>query len=91
MGAGLAVAVDHAAHHAGISATAAGAAVAVPAAVYLACLWLLHAPSERTLATRVVTPLVAAAVLCTALTGQAVLATGLLMAGLTAFKVVGAR
>jgi energy-converting hydrogenase Eha subunit G len=37
----------------------------------------------------VVAPLVVAAVLLTPLTGQAVLATGLLMAGLTAWKVAG--
>jgi low temperature requirement protein LtrA len=90
VGAGLAVSVDHATHRAGISAVAAGAAVAVPVAVYLACLWFLHARSERSVATRVVTPLVVAGVLLSPFTGQAVLCTGLLMAGLTAFKVARA-
>ena len=90
VGAGLAVSVDHATDRAAISDVAAGAAVAVPVALYLACLWFLHARSERSVATRVVAPLVVAGVLLTPFTGQAVLSTGLLMAGLTAFKVVQA-
>ena len=88
VGSGLAVCVDHATHHAEISEVAAGAAVAVPVAVYLVCLWFLHGHSERSMAIRVVAPLVVAGVLLTPFTGQAVLGTGLLMAGLTAFKVV---
>lgn len=90
VGAGLAVCVDHSTHHAKISDVAAGAAVAVPVAVYLVCLWFLHAGSERSVATRVVAPLVVIGVLLTPFTGQAVLGTGLLMAGLTAFKVMHA-
>lgn len=90
VGAGLAIAVDHATHRAAISDVAAGAAVAVPVALFLACLWFLHERSERSVATRVVAPLVVAGVLLTPFTGQAVLSTGLLMAGLTAFKVVQA-
>jgi low temperature requirement protein LtrA len=88
VGAGLAVAVDHAAHHAEISDVAAGAAVAVPVAVFLSCLWMLHAHGDEPMGTRVVGPLVVAAVLLTPFTGQAVLSTGLLMAGLTAYKVL---
>ena len=42
VGAGLAVGVDHATHHAKIGDVAAGAAVAIPVAVYLLCLWVLH-------------------------------------------------
>ena len=42
VGAGLAVAVDEAAHHAAIGPVAAGAAVAVPVVLYLMCLWWLH-------------------------------------------------
>jgi low temperature requirement protein LtrA len=87
VGAGLSVALDHAARPASISAMTAGAAVAVPVALYLACLWLLHARSERSFAARVVAPLVVAAVLVTPFSGHAVLGTGLLMAGLTAFKI----
>ncbi len=58
VGAGLAVSVDHAAHHADISALVAGAAVAVPVAVFLSCLWVLHARGEESIGTRVVGPLV---------------------------------
>jgi len=86
VGAGLAVAVDHATHHADISRVAAGAAVSVPVAVYLLCLWFLHGRSEPT----AVAPLVVSGVLAMPFTGHAVLGTGLLMAGLTAFKVVRA-
>lgn len=90
VGAGLAVAVDQATHHTEITDVAAGAAVAVPVAVYLVCLFVLHARLDRSLPTRVVAPLVVAGVLLTPFTGQAVLGTGLLMAGLTAFKVAQA-
>jgi low temperature requirement protein LtrA len=90
VGAGLAVAFDHASHRAEITATAAGAAVAIPVAIYLACLFVLHAPHERGAASRAVSLLVVALVLLTPFTGQAVLATGLLMAALTAFKIVRA-
>jgi low temperature requirement protein LtrA len=41
-GAGLAVAVDHATHVAEISAMLTGYAIAVPVAVYLLAVWLLH-------------------------------------------------
>jgi low temperature requirement protein LtrA len=88
VGAGIAVALDHAARRASISDGAAGAAVAVPVAIYLACLWLLHARSEQSVAARVVAPLVIAGVLSTPFTDQPVLATGLLMAALTAFKIL---
>ncbi|MGX6603673.1 low temperature requirement protein A [Micromonosporaceae bacterium Da 78-11] len=47
-GAGLAVAVDHATHQAEISQTLSGYAVAVPVAVYLFFVWLLHIrPHQR--------------------------------------------
>jgi low temperature requirement protein LtrA len=42
VGAGLGVAVDHATGHAEISSTLAGYAIAVPVAVYLFVVWLLH-------------------------------------------------
>jgi low temperature requirement protein LtrA len=42
VGAGLAVAVDQATHHAGITRAAGGAAVAIPVAVFVTCLCLLH-------------------------------------------------
>jgi low temperature requirement protein LtrA len=42
VGAGLAVAVDQATHHAHIGPTGAGLAVAIPVALYLLSLWFLH-------------------------------------------------
>jgi low temperature requirement protein LtrA len=42
VGAGLAVAVDHATHHTEISKVLSAYALAVPAAVYLFFVWLLH-------------------------------------------------
>ena len=86
VGAGLAVAVDQAAGRAPVSRFAAGAAVAVPAAVFLLVLWFLHARTEDRGRTRLLGPLVTAAVLLTPFTGQAVPATGLLLAALCAAK-----
>jgi low temperature requirement protein LtrA len=90
VGAGLAVAVDDAAHHAKISAVAAGYAVAIPVAVYLLCLWVLHdRPEYRR--TRAFGPIGAALVLLSPFTGQAVLATGLILAALIGVKLVVLR
>ncbi|MEV0231235.1 low temperature requirement protein A [Nonomuraea sp. NPDC050786] len=47
IGAGLAVSVDFATHEAHIGPVAAGAAVAVPVAVFLASLWLVHLRPHR--------------------------------------------
>ena len=88
VGAGLAVAMDHVTHRAEISSVAAGAAVAVPVAVYLLWLWFLPGRSDASVSTRVAAFVVVAGVLLTPFTGQAVLWTGVLMAGLTAYKVV---
>ena len=46
VGAGLAVAVDHATHKAKVGAIGAGAAVAIPVAVYLVSLWVLALPAR---------------------------------------------
>ena len=87
VGAGLAVAVDHATHHAKVGAATAGAAVAIPVAVYLLCLWFLHdRPEYRE--TRAFGPIAAVLILLTPLTGQAVLLTGAIMAALVASKLV---
>jgi low temperature requirement protein LtrA len=90
VGAGLSGAVDHASHRAEISGAEAGSAVAVPVAVYLVCLWLLHEHPDRSPAARAAGPFAVVAVLLSPLTGQAVLVTGLSMAALTAFKIVQA-
>ena len=88
VGAGLGVSIDHAMHRLHITDSLAGAAVAVPVAVYLLCLWFLHARKEPGVS--IATPLVAIAVLLSTLMGQAVLCTGVLVAGLVGFKAVEA-
>jgi low temperature requirement protein LtrA len=86
VGAGLAVGVDHATHHAKVTAVGAGFAVAVPVAVYLLCLWILHdRPAYRS--TRPLGPAAALVVLLTPLTGHAVLFTGVVLAALVAAKI----
>ena len=87
VGAGLAVELDFATHHAEISGLAAGMAVAAPVALYLLALLLLHLrPSER--GWQFLPALVAAAlVLLTPWTGHAVLLTGVLLVALLCVKI----
>jgi low temperature requirement protein LtrA len=89
IGSGLAVAVDWATHHAEISAAVAGLAVAIPVAIYLISLWILQ---ERPRAERwyeqAAFPLCALLALLAALTDQAVLLIGLLMAALLTIKLI---
>jgi low temperature requirement protein LtrA len=90
VGAGLAVNVDQATHHATISATVAGAAVAIPVAIFLVCLWVLHdRPEYRR--TRWMGPAAAVLVLLTPFSGQAVLLTGVILAGMIATKLIMQR
>jgi len=85
VGAGLAVNVDYATHHAEISAGAAGAAVAIPVAIFILCLWFLHdRPGYRQ--SRWFGPVAAIAILLTPLSGQAVLLVGLILASVIAIK-----
>jgi len=97
VGAGLAVAVDDTTHHADIGAFGgiptyggAGAAVAIPAALYLLSLWALH---ERSRAANLVemslAPVTVLLILLTPFSGQPVLLTGLLLSALLAIKLVG--
>jgi low temperature requirement protein LtrA len=89
VGAGLAVAVDHATGHAPLPAQGAGAAVTVPVAVYVLTLWALHlGPRHAGPARLRALPLAAAAlVLAATATGQPVLITGLLLAVLVAASI----
>ena len=87
VGAGLAVNVDYVTHHAKIGAAAAGAAVAIPVAIFLsACGSFTTGPSiERP---RAFGPIAAGAVLLAPLTGYGVLLTGMILASLVAIKLV---
>jgi low temperature requirement protein LtrA len=85
VGAGLAVSVDQATHHAEIGTTAAGAAVAIPVAAFLLALWFLHDHPEYG-RTRALGPIAAALVLLTPFTGHAVPLTGAILATLVAVK-----
>ena len=77
--------VDYATHHAEITAAAAGAAVAIPVAIFILCLWFLHdRPSYRQ--SRWFGPAAAVAILATRLSGNAVLLTGLILASVIAIK-----
>jgi low temperature requirement protein LtrA len=90
VGAGLAVAVGQALHHAEIEAVGARAAVAVPIAIYLIVLWVLHVGGQAR--SRLQTILIPAAVILVLLTplagGQGILLTGLLLVGLLGIKLV---
>jgi low temperature requirement protein LtrA len=87
VGAGLSVAVDYATDHAEIGEAIAGAAVAVPVAVYLIALWVIHDLSHpQKPVERWCTPLAAVVVLLTPFTGAATLVTGVILALLCAFR-----
>jgi low temperature requirement protein LtrA len=89
VGAGLVVAVDHAAGHGHVSDARAGAVVAVPVAVYLLSLWVLHLVLDVAPASpRFTAPLTAGLVLAAAATSQPVLVVGALLAAMMAFKLV---
>ncbi len=88
VGAGLVVAVDHAAGHGHVSDARAGAVVAVPVAVYLLSLWVLHLVLDVAPASRVTAPLTAGLVLAAPATSQPVLVVGVLLAAMMAFKLV---
>jgi low temperature requirement protein LtrA len=88
VGAGLAVAVDHETHVAHLGGVAVGYAVAVPVAVYLFSVWLLHVrPHLRGLIVAAY-PVTAALVLLTPLTPAPVPVAALVVAALVAVTVV---
>jgi low temperature requirement protein LtrA len=89
VGAGLVVAVDHAAGHGHVSDAQAGAVVAVPVAVYLLSLWVLHLVLDVAPASpRFTAPLTAGLVLAAPATSQPVLVVGALLAAMMAVKLV---
>jgi low temperature requirement protein LtrA len=89
VGAGIAVAVDHETGDAAIGELGAGAAVAVPVAIYLLGVWALHVRLRTDGLVRLTLfPAFAGLILLTPLTGHAVLSTGLLSATLLAAKLL---
>lgn len=89
VGAGLAVVIDQATHHAEISATEAGMAVALPVAIYVISLWLLHErPRAKNLFDKLVHPVAVILILLTPFTGQAVPLIGILLLALVAVRLI---
>jgi low temperature requirement protein LtrA len=89
VGAGLAVSVDQATGHSEIGAFGAGAAVALPVALYVTSVWALHERhQEDGEALSWISLAVAALVLLSPVTGHAVFVTGLLLATLVATRLV---
>ncbi|MFB6571279.1 low temperature requirement protein A [Streptomyces noursei] len=84
-GAGLAAYADHVTRHTQTSSVAAGAAVTVPAAVFLITVWVVHLrPHQRSRAERIPFPVAAVGVLAAAWSPAPVLLAGVLLAGLVA-------
>ena len=91
MGAGLAVAVDHATRAADISGTLAAYAVVVPVAVYLLFVWLLHIRPHQRGPLLVAYPLVTVTILLTPLGPAPLHVTAALLAVLVAVTVTLGR
>ena len=87
VGAGLGVVVDYDTHHTEISGTVAGYAVAVPVAVYLFFVWLLHIRPHQVGPLVVAYPVVAVLVLLTPLGPVPIHVTAVLLAALVAVTV----
>ena len=91
VGGGIAVGVDVLTDHAEVGMAVAGAAVAVPVAIYIIGVWVLHdVPRPQSTLRMALTPVVAVLVLLTPLTPQPILLTGLLVGGLLAAKLITA-
>ncbi|MFF4487953.1 low temperature requirement protein A [Streptomyces sp. NPDC001544] len=84
-GAGLAAYADHVTRHTGASSPAAGAAVTVPAAVFLVTVWAVHLrPHQARVAERLPYPVTAAALVPAAWSPAPALVAGALLAVLVA-------
>ncbi|MFJ4689348.1 low temperature requirement protein A [Streptomyces sp. NPDC088789] len=91
-GAGLAAYADHVTRRTGALPVAAGAAVTVPAAVFLITVWVVHLrPHQRSLAERIAFPVAAVGVLAAAWSPVPALIAGVLLAGLVAVVTVPRR
>ena len=92
IGAGLEVAVKVVTHHAEIGEVVAGYAIAVPLAVFLLLLWLLHAPLGPVSIPPVATVVAVVAILLAPLTAAAIgiLGSTVLLTGITVLLLVAA-
>jgi low temperature requirement protein LtrA len=87
VGAGLAVSIDAASHHAELSTGEAGLAVALPASLLVLSLWILQEhPRTTWWFDRLLHPAAAILMLLTPLTEQPVLFTGILLAALVTIR-----
>ena len=87
VGAGIAVGVDVLTDHAHVDLTVAGAAVAIPVAIYLAGIWVLHdVPRPLSRLRMSLMPVAIVLVLLTPLTPQPILLTGVVVGLLLAAK-----
>ncbi|WP_240669750.1 low temperature requirement protein A [Actinoplanes solisilvae] len=91
VGAGLAVRVDFVAHDAEISTTLASYAIAVPVAVYLFFVWLLHLRPERNGFFRFVPPGIVVLVLLTPLVPASIELIAVLLVGLVTVHITLGR
>ena len=91
-GAGLAAYADHVTRHTGAPPMAAGAAVTVPAAVFLLTVWVVHLrPHQRSVAERIPFPVAAVGVLSAAWSPEPALLAGGLLAILVVVATVPRR
>jgi hypothetical protein len=89
VGAGIAVGVDVLTDHAHVDMHVAGAAVAIPVAVYLISIWALHdVPRPMSRSRMALTPMAAILVLATPLTAQPIFLTGALVVGLLGLRLL---
>jgi low temperature requirement protein LtrA len=87
VGAGIAVGVDVLTHHAHVDMTVAGAAVAIPVAIYLAGIWILHDwPRAMSRLRMSLSPIAIVLVLLTPLTPQPIFLTGAIVVSLLGVK-----
>ncbi|MCW6006374.1 low temperature requirement protein A [Micromonospora sp. CPCC 205371] len=91
VGAGIAVAVDVETHTAHVGKVAAGYALAIPVAVYLLSVWVLHVCPQQPGPSTIAFPVVAALVLVTPLTPAPVQLTAGLLVALVVATVVTTR
>ncbi|WP_433371398.1 low temperature requirement protein A [Actinoplanes sp. CA-142083] len=91
VGAGLGVSIDHVSHHAEISSTMAGYAIAVPVAIYLFFVWLLHIRPHQSGPMLAAFPVAAVLVLLTPLAPATLELLAVLLIALVAINVALGR